>query len=110
MRIPPNAVIPASKLTDYLLTARPWDDKSRFLAQVGFSNADPDSLEQAIRKLSAAEDAIIDGSNLYGTFYRVSGLLAGPAGGALPVVLVWLQWSLDATFHFVTLKPDRSKT
>jgi hypothetical protein len=99
MRIPPNAVIPASKLADYLLTARPWDDKSRFLAQVGFSKADPGSLEQAIRHLKATEDAVVDGTNLYGTFYRVSGLLEGPSGGALPVDLVTMESGRHVSFR-----------
>lgn len=32
MRIPPDAIIPMEKLTAYLLVAREWDDKSKFLA------------------------------------------------------------------------------
>jgi hypothetical protein len=107
MRIPANATIPLDKLTRYLLVSRPWDDKSNFLAQVGFTPEDPASLENAIRRTAASFDAVEDGTNEYGTFFRIEGSLKGPTGRSLQVVLIWLQWKLDGTFHFVTLKPNR---
>src|SRR5208337_119350 len=39
MKIPDDAVIPVEKLTNYLLVARPWGDKSRFLAQAAFDQS-----------------------------------------------------------------------
>jgi hypothetical protein len=107
MRIPADAIIPREKLTRYLLVPRPWDDKSRFLGQAGFSLTDPDTLDEAIRRVAANFDAVEDGTNYYGTFFRVEGDLDGPNGRTLHVVLIWLQWKLDGTFHFVTLKPRR---
>jgi hypothetical protein len=107
MRIPADAIIPRDKLTRYLLIPRPWDDKSRFLAQVGFLPTNPDELDTAIRAAVASFDATEDGVNDYGTFFRVEGELQGPTGRSLPVVLIWLQWKLDDTFHFVTLKPRK---
>jgi hypothetical protein len=109
MRIPADAVIAAEKLTRYLLRPRPWDDKSGFLGQVGFSTENPAELETAIRAMTVAHDAIEDGINEYGTFYRVDGDIDGPDGRSLQVVLIWLQWKLDGTFHFVTLKPRKIK-
>jgi hypothetical protein len=64
-------------------------------------------LEAAIRQMAANYDAVEDGANDYGVFYRVDGDLAGPSGLALRVALIWLQWNIDGTFHFVTLKPLR---
>jgi hypothetical protein len=90
-----------------LLVHREWDDKSQYLARVGFTADCPTELENAIRLLCAETDAVDDGGNDYGNFFRVTGELIGPTGGSLPVVLVWLQWKLDNTFHFVTLKPDK---
>lgn len=107
MRIPSTAIVPPGKISRYLLAQRPWDDKSRYLGQAGFSQANPQSLETAIRRMIDQYDAIEDGSNDYGTFFRVTGELSGPNGAALPVVLIRLQWKLDGTFHFVTLKPHR---
>ncbi len=109
MRIPADAVIPPEKLTRYLLQPRPWDDKAGFLSLAGFTLDHPAVLENAIRLTSAAFDAIEDGSNDYGTFYRVEGDLEGPASLSLQVVLIWIQWKLDGTFHFVTLKPRKGE-
>jgi hypothetical protein len=107
MRIPADAVIPKDKLTRYLLVPRPWDDKSQFLALGGFALDQPDDLESAIRSMAAGLDAIPDGTNDYGEFFRVEGELRGPNGVCLDVVLIWLQWKLDGTYHFVTLKPSK---
>ena len=68
---------------------------------------DPGSLEDAIRRAAATLDAVEDGTNDYGTFFRIDGNVEGPNGRSLQVVLIWLQWKLDGTFHFVTLKPLR---
>lgn len=110
MKIPPEAVIPFEKLTNYLLVERIWDDKSRYLGQAGFTLRNPLELEFAIRNLVGRENAIVDGYNEYGVFYRVTGDLVGPKGRSLPVVLVWLQWKCDASHHFVTLKPNKKKS
>jgi Domain of unknown function (DUF6883) len=108
MRIPADAIISPEKITRYLLVPRAWDDKSQFLARAGFAGDDPDKLELAIRRLTGISEAADDGENEYGTFYRIVGELDGPNGVSLPVVLIWLQWKSDGTFHFVTLKPDRN--
>jgi hypothetical protein len=47
-----------------------------------------------------------DGSNEYGTFYRVEGVLHGPTG-TLVVVCVWMKRAVDGQFRFVTLKPSK---
>jgi len=109
MNIPAGAIISPEKITRYLLVPRPWDDKSQFLARSGFSADEPAELERAIRRMAENIEATEDGENEYGTFYRIVGELDGPSGVSLPVVLIWLQWKLDGTFHFVTLKPDRSQ-
>jgi hypothetical protein len=109
MRIPASAIISPEKITRYLLIPRPWDDKSQFLSRAGFSADEPEFLESAIRRVTEKYEAMTDGENDYGTFYRIVGELDGPAGVSLSVVLIWLQWKLDGTFHFVTLKPNRSQ-
>lgn len=109
MRIPPDAIIPREKLTKYLLVPREWDDKSRFLGRAGFTPGNPDDLEAAIRRLTADVDAIEDGTNEYGVFYRIDGEICGSNETALRVALIWLQWITDGSFHFVTLKPVRVK-
>jgi len=106
MLIPPDAEIASEKLTHYLLVPKPLDDKSKFLGRAGFSPANPQALDAAIRALAAAETAIQDGFSEYGTFWRVEGLLKGP-DREIPVVTIWLQWHANRRFRFVTLKPGR---
>lgn len=106
MRIPEGAVVPREKLTDYLLVPQVKNDKSKFLAQVGFTQENPDVLEAAIRAVIAENDAVQDRVNEYGTFYRVTGSLRGPAGD-LEVVTVWIYGAKDETYRFITLKPDK---
>ncbi len=106
MRIPKDAVIAPAKITEYLLVQRRKNDKSQFLAQVGFTRDDPESLTAAIRNLIAEHEGVFDRRNEYGTFYRVEGNLHGP-DGSLRVITVWIQRQIDDVFWFVTLKPVR---
>jgi hypothetical protein len=107
VKIPPDAIFPEEKLTRYLLVPRIEDDKSKFLAQVGFTQENPGELLTAIRQLTRLADAVEDGSNAFGDFYRVEGEIEGPNGQRLAVVLIWLCWYRDRSFHFITLKPWR---
>jgi hypothetical protein len=75
MRSPSNATIDDIKLTNYLLVERTWDDKSGYLRRAGFELKNWPDLRSAIRQLADDVDAIEDGSNEYGTFYRVEGTL-----------------------------------
>jgi len=63
MQIPPNAIIPFDKLTNYLLIPKRKNDKSKFLWQAGFTLDNAHALEQAIRSLIAANEAVEDGRN-----------------------------------------------
>lgn len=108
MKIPDNAVIPEEKLTRYLLVPRLKDDKSKYLAQAGFTQANPDDLLTAIRQLIVNNEAIKDNVNEYGVFYLVEGNLQGINNNNLAVVTVWLQSKYDGSFRFITLKPKKN--
>jgi hypothetical protein len=51
VKIPDHAEIAIAKLTDYLLLPRPFDDKAKFLGQLGFDRSRPHELELAIRQV-----------------------------------------------------------
>ncbi len=109
MRIPFDAIISPEKLNAYLLVERPWDDKSKFLARADFNPDNAQTLDFAIRQLAVSSDAHEDGSNEYGTFYRVTGALVGPNGLSLQVVLIWLQWKSRTRVHYeilLALRPN----
>ncbi len=88
MKIPDVAVIPEEKLTRYLLVPRLKDDKSKYLAQAGFTQANPEDLLIAIRQLIATNEAVKDNINEYGVFYLVEGNLPGVNNRNLVVVTV----------------------
>ena len=108
MRIPSDAVIDEAKFTRYLLVARPWDDKSGYLRQAGFDLENWPDLLGAVRRLADAVDAVEDRTDLYGTFYRVEGEIAGPTG-TLSIVCIWLKRAVNGKFTFVTLMPARRR-
>jgi hypothetical protein len=106
MKLQGSILIPDAKLTQYLLVPRVEDDKSKFLAQAGFTANNPDQLEQAILILIQTHDAISDRQDKYGAYYLVEGPLIGP-NGTLVVVTVWIERTVDGIIQFVTLKPKR---
>ncbi len=107
MKIPPDAIIPDDKLNRYLLVPREQDDKSKFLAQAGFTADNPEQLKLAIRQLAEQVEAVEDRSNEYGIFYRVEGQLTGVNNINLSVITIWLNRKVDGKFQFITLKPKK---
>ncbi len=106
MKLQGNIIIPEAKLTQYLLIHREYDDKSKFLAQAGFTQNNPKQLKEAILTLIKTHDAVIDRQNKYGTFYRVEGSLIGTKR-FLAVVTIWLKRTEDGNIQFITLKPRK---
>ena len=88
--------------------ARVEDDKSKYLAQAGFTAERADALEAAIREVVRQYDAEQDAGNAYGVFYRVTGDLVGLNGLRSPVVTIWIALTnTPASYRSVTLKPAR---
>ncbi len=110
MKIPADAVIPDDKLTRYLLAHKARNDKSKFLAQAGFTQQNPEALRVAIQSLARSVEAVEDKTNEYGTFYRVEGELVGTHRVSLSVTTIWLQRQIDGKFQFVTLKPRKESS
>jgi hypothetical protein len=106
VKIPEDLIIPEAKITQYLLVLKARNDKSRFLAQAGFTQKNPEDLRLAIQRQAMDKEAIEEKSNEYGTFYQVEGELIGVNGVSLSVITVWLQRQIDGKFQFVTLKPN----
>ena len=106
MKLEGELIIPEAKLTRYLLVPRKENDKSKFLAQAGFTLANTDDLRQAILRIVQTCDAVSDRQNKYGEYCRVGGPLVGP-NDTLSVVTVWIERTVDGKFQFVTLKLKR---
>jgi len=63
LKIPEDAIIPDDKITHYLLVPKPRNDKSKFLAQAGFTPENPETLKAAIRALTSRGNAVEDEDN-----------------------------------------------
>jgi hypothetical protein len=109
VKIPKDAIIPNAKLTRYLLVLRPRNDKSKFLAQAGFTAANPEALLSALRQLTNDNDASQERTDAYGTYYNVKGVLHGVNNINLNVLTVWLQRKVDQKFQFITLIPSQEE-
>ena len=107
MRISENLIVPDDKITRYLLVPQLRNDKSKFLAQAGFTQDNPEALKLAIQTQAVATDAIEERRNEYGVFYQVEGNIIGVNGVSLSVITVWLEREIDGKFQFVTLKPSK---
>lgn len=105
MKIPEDAIIPESKLTEYLLVYKPRNDKSQFLDRGGFTLENWQKLKTAIQQLNKSVEAVVGRTSEYGTFYHIYGELQGVNQKKLSVVTVWLKRQSDGKFQFITLIP-----
>jgi hypothetical protein len=64
MKIPEEAVIPDEKITCYLLVWKTRNDKSKFLAQAGFTQNKAEDLKLALQIL--IKNYVISHSNKWG--------------------------------------------
>ena len=103
--LPQNAIIPEEKLTKYLLVLLPKDDKSKFLAQAGYTLDNWQQLEQDLLTQVLTQPAELVETNCYGKKYLIRACLQGNNQVELNVLTVWMVTN-DMT-RFVTLVPDK---
>ena len=106
MKLPADSEIARVKATHYLLKLRDEDDKSRFLAQAGYTAADAARLLQDLHGLLVVDAEFVQKTE-YGDKYQIYGRLAGPNGRTLRVVSIWMIERATGKTKFVTLYPDK---
>lgn len=77
MKLSLDAIISIDKMSNYLLRWRPENDKSRFLAQAGYTERDASRLAADIRDQLLNLEAEFEQSTEYGEFYSIVGSLVG---------------------------------
>jgi hypothetical protein len=107
VKLPDNSIIPESKLTGYLLVPQARADKSRFLARAGYTANNPERLMRDLRDQILPMDATAAGSNRFGEYFTIRGLLRGPNGVELRVKTIWMLEHLSGQTRFITLVPDK---
>ncbi|MGF1522662.1 MAG: DUF6883 domain-containing protein [Leptolyngbyaceae cyanobacterium] len=105
MLLPQNAIIAEEKLTQYLLVRLPKDDKSKFLAQAGYTLDNWQQLEQDLRTQVLTQTAEFVETTRYGKKYAIAACLRGPNGVEISVLTIWMV--TNGTTRFVTLVPDK---
>lgn len=104
---PEDAVIPAAKLRDYLLSTTHPDgrSKARFLAQLGYFSDEWQRLEGDLRS-QLAQDAQPGRPSQYGQKYEILGRLTGPNGARAWIRTVWIVLTGETRARLVTLIPE----
>lgn len=105
MLLSQNVIIAKEKLTQYLLVPLPKDDKSKFLAQAGYTLDNWQQLEQALRVQVLTQPADFVETTRYGKKYFIRARLRGSNGVELSILTVWMV--KNGITRFVTLVPDK---
>jgi len=108
MKLSRDAIIAEANLTKYLLVWREADDKSKFLAQAGYTLDNWRRLEADLREQILPLEALpSDEPNRFGDVYEIRGVLRGVNGVDLAVVTIWMiEYETQAT-KLITLYPDK---
>lgn len=108
MKLPINTIIAPAKLTNYLLVFRPADDKSKFLAQAGYSLENWQQLETDLRNQILTLDSVPSVEpNRFGDVYEIRGVLTGVNGVSLEVLTIWMKEYETGQTKFITLYPNK---
>ena len=109
MRLPDDTLIAHEKLTQYMLALRKRNDKSKWLAQAGYTLESWQVLENDLRIQILSADATPIESTEYGQLYEIRRNLIGPNGKGLPVCTIWMTEAATGSTKFITMYPDRRR-
>lgn len=111
MRLPnyENAVVPAEKLRDYLLSSsHPVGRfKATFFRRLGYKAEEWRRIETDIRLLLTNE-AVTRGKTPFGQKYEVKGIVRSPSGRNVEIVTIWIILAGEGQPRFVTAYPGDS--
>jgi hypothetical protein len=105
-----RAVVPETKIVDYLLSVRHPGGraKARFLENFGFHARDWHVLRDALVAHATANDIAASRQTPFGTRYEIDGPLPTPDGRNPIVRVVWFVEAQETVSRLVTLVPRRS--
>jgi hypothetical protein len=109
MRLPAETVIPADKLTKYLLVRRPRGDKSSWLNSAGYYLANAETLASDLRSQLLCLDAQQAGSDKFGDYFETCGPLRGPTCKVLRARAIWMTEHLSGETRLITLIPEKPR-
>ena len=107
MKLPANTQIAPEKLTRYLLIWRKHRDKSRWLAQAGYTLGNWKTLEKDLRKQILSLEAMLTEQTRYGQTYEIADRLTGPNGETIAVRTIWMTETVTDITKSITMFPDK---
>lgn len=90
-------VIPAEKITAYLLVKKEKNDKSIFLNVLGYSYDNWEELANDIKQIALTNELIFQKRSEFGDLYSIKGRLKNSA-----VFTVWFQQIAGEVYRFIT--------
>jgi hypothetical protein len=93
-------IITEEKILDYLLVNKEKNNKSGFLASIGFNRNNYIELIEAIREIAATHEAVLSRKSEFGDLYKIEGKLKSSL-----VITIWIEQVENNKFRFVTLYP-----
>ncbi|MBX3055905.1 MAG: hypothetical protein KF770_05470 [Anaerolineae bacterium] len=107
--LPPDTIIAPAKLRDYLLVWQGKDDKSEWLAMVGYTADNWQQLEKDLRLQILPLEAEFVEATRFGQMFEIKGDLVGPNGKTLPLRSFWMFEFDSEQTKFITLYPDKAR-
>jgi hypothetical protein len=107
MRLPESTLIAREKLTLYLLANKKRNDKSKWMAQAGYTLSNWQDLETDLRRQILSIDAKPIENTNFGQLFEIRGNLSGPNGNILSVVTIWMTEIEGEITKFITMYPDK---
>jgi hypothetical protein len=109
MKLPYNTLIAPEKLTQYLLVLKKRNDKSKWLAQAGYTRKNWQKLENDLRQQILPLEVTFAESTYYGQLYQIRGDLIGPNGKKLAAITIWMAETATGVTKFITMYPDKGQ-
>ncbi|MBN2412031.1 hypothetical protein JXQ31_10100 [candidate division KSB1 bacterium] len=102
-----QAIIPASKIKDYLLSnSHPTGrSKSNFFRMFGFDETNIDIFEQCLLKIAQTNNVTFKVTSYHGKKYIIDGKLSTPVGRDISIRTVWTIEKNGDNPRFVTAYP-----
>jgi hypothetical protein len=94
-------IIPAEKITGYLLIKKEKNDKSGFLNALGYSSENWEELANDMKQIALSNELIFQMRSEFGDLYSIKGYLKSSA-----VITIWFQQIGGDAYRFITLYPD----
>ena len=107
MKLPDDSIIVPEKLTQYLLVQKKRNDKSKWLAQGGYTLENWTELATDLRDQILSLEATATENTRYGQMCEIKGNLTGPTGRTLAVVTIWMTERATGVTKFITMYPDK---